>query len=54
MAFGSFPFPYFEIVIVTKLYGSPCHHGTAPPRGAVGGDSLQLQRAAVNVLYKQS
>jgi hypothetical protein len=32
----------------------PCHHSMARPQVADGGDTLQLSRAAANILNKQS
>jgi hypothetical protein len=32
----------------------PCHHGTARPQVAAGGDGLQIWRVAANILNKQS
>jgi hypothetical protein len=32
----------------------PCHHGTARPQVADGGDGLQIWRVAANILNKQS
>jgi hypothetical protein len=31
----------------------PCHHGMAHPRVSDGGDHLQIQRVAANILNKQ-
>jgi hypothetical protein len=36
------------------LGGVPCHHGTARPQVADGGDGLQIWRVATNILNKQS
>jgi len=32
----------------------PCHHGMVHPQVANGGERLQIQRVAVNILNKQS
>jgi hypothetical protein len=32
----------------------PCHHGTARPQVAGGGDGLQIWRVAANILNTQS
>jgi hypothetical protein len=32
----------------------PCHHGTARPQVAGGGDGLQIWRLAANMLNKKS
>jgi hypothetical protein len=32
----------------------PCHHGTARPQVADGGEGLQIRRVAANILNKQS
>jgi hypothetical protein len=32
----------------------PCHHGTARPQVADGGDGLQIWRVAANILNEQS
>jgi hypothetical protein len=32
----------------------PCNHGMAHPQAVNGGDSLQIRRAAANIVNKQS
>jgi hypothetical protein len=46
-----FKLVYSELVHVKWV---PCHHGTARPQVADGGDGLQIWRAAANVLNKHS
>jgi hypothetical protein len=45
-------FIFNENVIHVKWV--PCHHGTARPQVADGGDGLQIWRVAANILNKQS
>jgi hypothetical protein len=42
-----------KTLVLNRSTFSPCHHGMARPRVADGGDSLQIWRAAANILNIQ-
>jgi hypothetical protein len=42
------------VAVYIRVKRVPCHHGTARPRFADGGDGLQIWRVTANILNKQS
>jgi hypothetical protein len=40
-----------KLCVLTRV---PCHHGTARPQDADGGDGLQIWMVAANILNKES
>jgi hypothetical protein len=39
-------------LFIGRVKWVPCHHGTARPQVADGGDGLQIRRVAANILKK--
>jgi hypothetical protein len=44
----------FSVILYHRVRWVTCHHGTARPQVADGGNGLQIWRVAANILHKQS